>query len=1012
MKLLFTSSLLLLVPLLLTADHIPSNETDRLSLFHFKQSITSDPNGILTSWNHSFHFCHWFGITCIPSRNRVASLVLPGQNLAGSLSPHISNLTFLHSINLNSNFLRGPIPPQLGNLRRLRNLNLSHNLFQGEIPINITLCSNLRFLLLGDNNLTGKILPEIGSLEFLQRLRLGPNNLIGKLPASLGNLSMLVNFGAAYNQLIGEVPESYGRLSRMEVFAVGINRLSGTIPASILNLSSLQILTFTDNQMEGDLPEDIGFSLPNLQAFAISRNRFTGKLPISFCNASNLEMLNMNWNQFHGRIPNCLGNAPRFQELDIGVSYLGSNSTGDFAFLDSLANCSQLQHIGVAVNNLGGDLPDSIGNLSAATFRELWIDTNYITGFIPPGLENLKGLADLDLAENLFSGEILSYLGNLPNLQRLELGKNQLQGRIPPFLCNVSQLFELNISHNLLQGDLPPSIGSCQKLTTLDVSGNQLTGAIPVEILRISSLSNTLNLSRNSFTGHLPADGWNLPSLTGIDISYNNLTGEIPAAIGDCKSLVSLYLQSNSFNGSIPEAALASLRGIQYIDLSRNNLTGPIPARLQNMYSLQYLNLSFNALVGEVPMKGIFATNATSISLTGNEMLCGGISMLHLPKCSSKSVTVKLAAIIATVSVFLALVLVGSISFYMRRRLTKRRKTAQDNELGSLEKVSYRDLHQATNGFSSDNIIGSGGFGTVFKGVLNSTGTAVAVKVLKTGDRKVDRSLKAECRALRNVRHRNLVRLITYCSSLDYRGNEFKALVYQFMENGSLEKWLHSEHVANSLSLVQRINIALDVATALHYLHELSGGVSIAHCDLKPSNVLLDGDMVAHVGDFGMARILSSSTEIGIVQSDDTGSLGTVKGTIGYAPPEYGTSVTEGTKEGDVYSYGILVLEMLSGKRPTDEMFGGGSCWLSLREWVKAALPNEIGRVLDPKLSGEAKEQMNKCVMSMLEIGVVCSAQSPAERMKIADVTLALSSIRDSFWRYSIPPTSRARLRN
>ncbi|CAN0880402.1 Probable LRR receptor-like serine/threonine-protein kinase At3g47570 [Linum grandiflorum] len=297
----------------------------------------------------------------------------------------------------------------------------------------------------------------------------------------------------------------------------------------------------------------------------------------------------------------------------------------------------------------------------------------------------------------------------------------------------------------------------------------------------------------------------------------------------------------------------------------------------------------------------------------------------------------------------------------MRRRLTKRRKTAQDNELGSLEKVSYRDLHQATNGFSSDNIIGSGGFGT-----------AVAVKVLKTGDRKVDRSLKAECRALRNVRHRNLVRLITYCSSLDYRGNEFKALVYQFMEN-----------VANSLSLVQRINIALDVATALHYLHELSGGVSIAHCDLKPSNVLL-------------------------------GSLGTVKGTIGYAPPEYGTSVTEGTKEGDVYSYGILVLEMLSGKRPTDEMFGGGSCWLSLREWVKAALPNEIGRVLDPKLcfEREAKEQMNKCVMSMLEIGVVCSAQSPAERMKIADVTLALSSIRDSFWRYSIPPTSRARLRN
>ncbi|CAN1306084.1 Probable LRR receptor-like serine/threonine-protein kinase At3g47570 [Linum perenne] len=1000
--LLLTSFLLLASFINSAAADVPTNETDRLALLRFKQAITHDPNGILSSWNGSSHFCHWFGVTCYLTTHRVVSLILPSQNLVGTLSPHVSNLTFLRSINLNANFLTGSIPPQLGQLHRLQTLNLSRNTFQGQIPVNLTRCSSLRFLLLGTNNLTGNIPPEIGlSLKFLKHLRLGPNNLTGKLPPSLGNLSMLVNFGAAYNNLDGEVPESYGQLLRIELFAVGINRLTGTIPASLLNVSSLEILTFTDNQMHGNLPEDIGFTLPNLQDFAISRNRFTGKLPVSFCNMSSLEMLNMNWNQFHGHIPNCLGEIPTFQELDIGANNLGSNSTGDFTFLESLANCSQLQSIGIAVNNFGGRLPDSIGNLSASTFIGLWIDANYITGAIPAGLENLKALTDLDMAGNLFTEAIPSFMGKFPNLQRLELGSNLLTGQIPSSIGNLTQLFELNISHNLLQGNLPSSIGRCQKLTTFDISDNQLTGSIPVEILQISSLANTLNLSRNWFTGHLEPRSWNLPSLTALDMSYNHLTGEIPASIGDCKSLVSLYLQSNSFNDTIPEA-LATLRGIQDIDLSRNNLSGPVPDRLQNMPSLQHLNLSFNG------------------------MLCGrsSNSNLHLPKCGEtrkrKPVRGKILASVIAVSVFLSLILVGAVSMYSRRKL-KKKKLDEDTVAGSLMKISYRDLHQATNGFSPENIVGSGGFGIVFKGVLvleNSTETRVAVKVLRTGDDiRVDKSLKAECKVLRNVRHRNVVRLITYCSSLDYKGEEFKALVYQFMEKGSLEKWLHSEDNNSRLSLIQRVDIAVDVATALHYLHDLSGVGSMVHCDLKPSNVLLDDDMVAHVGDFGMARILSTETT-GIAsmsihsQSDESSSVGAIRGTVGYAPPEYGTSVTSGTKEGDVYSYGILVLEMFSGKRPTDEMFGGGGRWSSLRDWVKAALPNEICRVLDPSLCSEhdvKEKELNKCLIKLLEIGVSCTAQSPRERMKIADVALALPSIRDSVLKSSIRPSTGGR---
>ncbi|CAI0409071.1 unnamed protein product [Linum tenue] len=895
------------------------------------------------------------------------SLALNRQRLVGTLSPYIGNLTSLQGLSLLDNSFRGEIPQELGNLLLLRHLNLSANYFTGEIPLNLTRCFRLSFLLLERNNLTGPIPPEIGTLYKIQYLRLGTNKLT----------------------------------------------------------ASLNMMTLTMNQFQGTLPQDIGFTLPNLQMFAISSNAFTGNIPASFCNASGLQMLNMNRNHFQGRLPDCLGNLPALGELDAAANNLGSNSTGDFAFLKSLANCSQLTRVGVAENNLGGQVPDFLANLSASTFKQLFLGVNQATGFIPAGLQNLLRLTDLDLTTNLFTGPIPSFLGKLPNLQRVGLAGNQLSGQVPSSIGNLTQLFELDISFNELQGNLPADISRAQKLVLLDVSSNKLDGMVPPEIMQLATLSKLLNLSWTSFTGNLPGGAWKLQSLTSLDLSHNNFTGEIPAEIGGCKGLVYLYLQSNSFTGKIPEA-LASLAGIEQMDLSHNRLTGTIPLPLQNIHSLQYLNLSFNDLGGEVPTGGIFS-NTSILSLGGaNAMLCGGVSQLHLPKCrvtqknnTRKSLKVKLSIILVP-SLFLSLLVVLGIFFYY---MSSRRSNKQ---LGKLAAVSYKDLHQATNGFSAANSIGSGGFGIVFKGVLEHTETLVAIKVLRNGDKKVDKSLKAECNALRNVRHRNLVRLITYCSSLDYKGNNFNALVYQFMENGSLEKWLHhfDDDGNPNLSMIQRLNIALDVATALHYLHELNGGVSIIHCDLKPSNVLLDADMVAHVSDFGLAMLLS--TEAG----SKTSSLG-VKGTIGYAPPEYGMSATNGTKEGDVYSYGILVLEMLSGKRPTDELFGGDGGWLSLRDAVNAALPNDVYSVLDPKLyspedrdaaeaegrdeneeEGEeggtgnvmpttrrttALQHRNYCFVSVLEIAVACAAESPRERMKIDEVARKLLSVRDYF---------------
>ena len=194
-------------------------------------------------------------------------------------------------------------------------------------------------------------------------------------------------------------------------------------------------------------------------------------------------------------------------------------------------------------------------------------------------------------------------------------------------------------------------------------------------------------------------------------------------------------------------------------------------------------------------------------------------------------------------------------------------------------------LYRATNEFSPSNLVGSGSFGSVYKGVLHPEETLVAIKVLNLQRKGASKSFMAECNVLRNIRHRNLVKILTCCSSMDYSGNQFKALVFEYMTNGSLDIWLHpkvdiEDQSRDVLSVLQRLNVAIDVASALDYLHNHSVQ-PIIHCDLKPSNILLDNDMVAHVSDFGLARLLSTITDSSQKQTSTIG----IKGSIGYAAP-------------------------------------------------------------------------------------------------------------------------------
>ncbi|KAJ9566110.1 hypothetical protein OSB04_002076 [Centaurea solstitialis] len=985
---------------------LTGNNTDHLALLAIKSSITHDPQRVLDTWNTSLHFCQWQGVTCGRRHPRVTMLDFGSTGLVGSLSPHIGNLSFLRDIRLANNSFNGVVPPQLGNLFRLRNLILSNNYFEGEVPTTLSNCTRLEVLGLSHNKLVGKLPQNLCLLVNLMFLSIFYNNFTGAIPSFIANLTSLENISANNNQLEGIIPDIFDQLHNLKHFDFGSNRLHGMIPPSLYNLTALTSVQIYGNEISGGLSKDIGLQLPNLEEVQIWSNRLTGSLP-SFSNCSNLQYLDLGDNGFTGEVNINFRGLPILTWLLLSENSLGSWEPDEMNFFDSMTNCSKLQKLDLGSNQLRGMLPSSIGNLSSQ-LTLLDLSSNLLYGTLPSRIGNLVKLTEILLYSNQLTGIIPNELGNLQFLVILFLDLNNFTCNLPDSLGNLSSLSTLDLSDNRLQGQIPASLGKCKSLSNIKLSSNNFRGLIHKEIFQPSSLL-YLDFSQNHLVGPLPQEMRNLKNLWAFDLSHNNLVGEIPDAIRSCTSLEYLDLAANSFEGLIP-LAFRDLRGIRDLNLSNNNFSGNIPIFLEQL-NLSSLNLSFNNLDWKVPTRGIFK-NASAIAISGNSRLCGGIPELRLPRCDmvarSKKGSHLILVVVPLFSSLVVLAIVLSLLFCWQRR----KRQAQHIEASpgqQFSRVSYGSIRKATNEFSERNLIGKGTYSVVYKGIWEAGAAMSAIKVLKLENQGALKSFMVECEALKNIRHRNLVKIITSCSSVDYQGNDFKALIYEFMPNGNLDTWLHpsqeqetetEEAAPRRLSLRQRLTILMDVANAIHYLHQ-ECEIPIIHCDLKPNNILLDSDMVAHVGDFGLAKFLP-------LKPHESSSIG-IRGTIGYAAPEYGLG-SEMTKEGDIYSFGILLLEMMTGKRPTDKFFGEG---LNLHEYVKMVLPDRAMEIVEPTIMHFLEEEMEAAnvngrsgedearkwkrledgIISLCRIGLTCSMESPRERMDTSKIVRELHRI-------------------
>ncbi|XP_059314095.1 receptor protein kinase TMK1-like [Lycium ferocissimum] len=809
-----------------------------------------------------------------------------------------------------------------------------------------------------------------------------------------------------------------GRVTRIQI---GNQGLKGSLPPNINNLTELQVFEVQKNGLTGSLPSFAGLS--SLQSILVSENGFTSIPSDFFDGMTSLQTVYLDKNPFSPwSVPDSLKSASSLQLFSANSANV-SGKIPDFFGGDTFPSLTDLH---LSFNNLDGPLPSSF---SGSSIQTLWLNGlgGKLNGSIAV-VQNMTQLTQLWLQGNEFTGPLPDFSG-LTQLQNISVRDNSLTGPVPESLVNLPSLNTVNLTNNLFQGPVPKFAASVLVDLLPDTNSFCLSTPGPCD----SRVNTLLAVAKDvgypkefaeNWKGNDPCSPWKGITCDGGNITVLNfqkmgLTGKISPSYSSITSLQKLMLANNFLTGTIP-TELASLPNLRELDVSNNQLYGKLPPFKSNVMVITEGNVNIGK---DNPPPTVPGTPGAPSGSTPSSPDGGGGGKTHGNGGKKSSTGVVVGSVIGGVG---AVVAAGLFVFCLYRTKHKRSGRVQSPhtvvihpqhsgsdqdavkitvagssvnggttetyscgssapgdlhivEAGNMV-ISIQVLRNVTNNFSQENILGRGGFGTVYKGELHD-GTKIAVKRMESGvmsEKGLD-EFKSEIAVLTKVRHRHLVALLGYC--LD--GNE-RLLVYEYMPQGTVSRYLFNwnEEGLKPLEWTRRLIIALDVARGVEYLHGLAQQ-SFIHRDLKPSNILLGDDMRAKVADFGLVRLAP----------DGKASLVTrLAGTFGYLAPEYAVTGRVTTKI-DVFSFGVILMELITGRKALDESQPEES--MHLVPWFRRMHINKetFRKAIDQTI--DLDEETLASVSTVAELAGYFCAREPHQRPDMGHAVNVLSSLAE-----------------
>ncbi|GMY17872.1 leucine-rich repeat receptor-like serine/threonine-protein kinase BAM3 [Fagus crenata] len=901
-------------------------------------------NGSALSWDTKKDPCSWKGVNCSSGNSSITKISLPGFSISSSdFLPLLCKIDSLESLDFSNNRLTS-IPDKFitacGNIRGLKLLNFSRNDLGGPLPTFLGFVG-LQFLDLSFNKMDGVIAAKLDGLRALKSLTLSGNNFNGPIPKNPSTV--------------------------LEQLQLSMNSFQGTISDQIMGYSNLTLIDLSQNKLFGPI-HSIG-NLSKLHVLILSSNNFNGKIPEALSNISNLSRFAANQNNFDGEIPS--GITRNLRTLDL--SY---NNLSGFIPSDMLSH-SNLQTIDLSYNMLTGPIPSKISQ----NLVRLRLGSNFLNGTIPSAtFGNLNNLVYLELENNTLTGSVPPDLGSCKNLSLLSLSGNQLSGTLPGKLGDLGQLQVMKLQSNNLVGEIPVEITRLQKLSIMNISWNSLSGLIPPTISELQNLNN-LNLQGNKLSGVIPHTIGSMNSLIELQLGGNQLSGDIPKM--PAKLQIALNLSSNHFEGVIPES-LRQLTALEVLDLSNNNFTGKIPTFLTEMTTLTRLILSNNELSGVIPKFSSFLF----VDVEGNKDLIKATNTTTPTAKKRKSVASALV-IGFTVTLFAVMVVTGlviSISRHYYRVNDEQSQSAEDIPLPQVLQgniLTANGIHRSNIDFTKAmeavanplNIMLKTRFSTYYKAIMPA-GSSYFVKRINWSDKIFQLGnhdkFGQELEMLGKLSNSNVMTPLAYVLTVD---NAY--LFYEFAPKGTLFDVLNGS-LGKALDWASRYSIAVGVAQGLAFLHGCSSG-PILLLDLSSRNIMLKSLKEPQVGDIELCKVIDPSKS--------TGSLSMVAGSVGYIPPEYAYTMRV-TMAGNVYSFGVILLELLTGKPAVSE-------GTELAKWVlsNSVKQDKWDHILDSNVS-RTSLAIRSQMLAVLKVALGCVNVSPEARPKMKGVLQMLLNAR------------------